>query len=671
MADPLDIPRGTVIAGKYRVGELLGQGGMGSVYLAVNEAIGRKVALKLLDPQLAGVDEFKHRFQMEARAAAMIGHPGIVDVLDMGETAQGAPFIVMEFLEGATLRTHLKQNGPLTPGAAVVVLAPVLDALAAAHAAHVIHRDLKPANLFLVARPVQGVKILDFGVSKFGGPAARSVSTAGITLGTPAFMAPEQMRGSRDLGPATDLYALGAVLYFMLSCRLPFEAESDLALGAMLVNQPHRPLTAVRPDVPPALAALVDALLAKLPAERPGDAASVKRALLAAVKPDPGALWKYSASWLAAPKSVLLAPATHDAVTAAQTEPAVVEPAPQATRSARPAALVAEPPPFSPPERAPPRSMWLLKAAGGALILAVGAGLGLWSPWSADEPEAPRTASAAGAQPEKGNAPVADGAGTRGGAVAAASPLTDGAGGGGAAAAAASPLAGGAGAAVGSAAAASPLAGGAGAAVGSAAAASPLAGGTGTGGGSSVAVPSSTAGGAGTGVGSPAAAASPATDGALARGASPAAPSPGAPGLERPPSGSPTAAGSAGAAPQVAAASKRPTPKPKKRMSADPVYEVFIDHGAPYVRAGAEEGLAIGSRVQVVGPKAGGLRPFWSDATAMEVMPHLTRLNLDAGVAALRGTGELFAYFEPRPKARPAEAKPLAPASDAGPLKPR
>jgi serine/threonine-protein kinase len=272
---------------------------MGSVYHAVNDSIGRRVAIKLLDPRLANQSEFMRRFQMEARAAAVIGHPGIVDVLDMGQTDEGAPFIVMEYLEGATLSAHLRQHGPLTPAGVAAVVAPVLDALSAAHAAGVIHRDLKPGNIFLVSRPHPTVKILDFGISKFDGPQGGSVTTnTGTTLGTPSYMSPEQVRGSRQLNSTTDLYAVGALLYKMLSGRPPFEADSDFALVARVLTEEHLSLVKACPEVPLALALLVDSLLEKAPEDRPRDALAVKKTLLAAVTPDPEAVWQHADSWV-------------------------------------------------------------------------------------------------------------------------------------------------------------------------------------------------------------------------------------------------------------------------------------------------------------------------------------------------------------------------------------
>ena len=149
MAAPQHLPPGTLIAGKYELEGLLGEGGMGAVYQATNLAIGRRVAIKILHAAVADREDVRRRFEMEAKAAAVISHPGIVDVLDMGQTDEGEPFIVMEHLEGMTLRSLNKEFKGLTPEQSVGVMLPVLDALAAAHRAGVIHRDVKPANIFV------------------------------------------------------------------------------------------------------------------------------------------------------------------------------------------------------------------------------------------------------------------------------------------------------------------------------------------------------------------------------------------------------------------------------------------------------------------------------------------------------------------------------------------
>jgi eukaryotic-like serine/threonine-protein kinase len=275
-----DLSNGAVIASKYRVTGTLGQGGMGSVYEAVNDAIGRRVAIKLLDAKLANHPEFAKRFELEARASAMIDHPGIVDVLDYGRTETDVPFIVMEHLQGLTLRLLQKRMGKFSPGQASAIIAPVLDALGAAHEAGVIHRDLKPANIFIAVRPTPGVKILDFGISKFRSSGSGMTQT-GTTMGTPAFMAPEQVKDGRDVGPHSDLYAVGAVLYSLLTGHPPFEADSDFALVARVLTDTHRPTLVERPDVPAKLAKLVDGLLSKDKTTRPTDARAVRKELLA------------------------------------------------------------------------------------------------------------------------------------------------------------------------------------------------------------------------------------------------------------------------------------------------------------------------------------------------------------------------------------------------------
>ncbi len=286
---------GAVIAGKYRIVGTLGQGGMGSVYDAINDAIGRRVALKLLNASLVEHPEFARRFELEARAAALIDHPGIVDVIDMGQTDEGVPFIVMEHLNGITVRALLKAVGGLPPEQATAVMAPVLDALGAAHDAGVIHRDLKPANIFVVVKPTPCVKILDFGISKFSGGDGAGLTRTGSTLGTPAYMAPEQLRSGRKAGPPSDLYAVGATLYALLAGRPPFEGESDFELVARVLTEPHTPLAQLRPDLSVELVGLVDWLLEKEPTERP-TLAEVRHALIRAAPPDSLALFAAAAS---------------------------------------------------------------------------------------------------------------------------------------------------------------------------------------------------------------------------------------------------------------------------------------------------------------------------------------------------------------------------------------
>ncbi len=274
---------GSLIAGKYSVDGVLGTGGMGSVYAATNTAIGRRVAIKVLISNLVDKEDIQRRFELEAQAAAVIGHPGIVDVLDMGETEEGEPFIVMEYLEGATLRQVYKSIGPFTPAEAVAVVVPMLDALSAAHQAGVIHRDIKPANIFICTKPTRAIKLLDFGVSRFG--KGSGLTQTGTAMGTPQYMSPEQVLGEKDVGPESDLYSVGAVLYHLLGGRPPYDADSDMATLARVLTEEHKPLKTVRPELPDALCRIVDKLLIKERAKRSNDAALVRKALAAAATP--------------------------------------------------------------------------------------------------------------------------------------------------------------------------------------------------------------------------------------------------------------------------------------------------------------------------------------------------------------------------------------------------
>ena len=268
--------------GSYKVASLLGQGGMGSVYLAEHTLIGRQVAIKVLDPQVAGHPDIVSRFFVEARAVNEIRHPNIVQVTDLG-LHTGQPYIVMEYLRGETLESRLAR-GRLSEVETVRIARQVASALGAAHERGMVHRDLKPANIMLTDHPdyPDFVKVLDFGIAKLLGAAqtpAGHHTEVGTLLGTPAFMSPEQCLGDLQLDHRSDIYSLGVILFLMLTGRLPFEDESIGRLILAHVHQPAPPLSLIAPQISPALANLVARTLAKNPADRPPTMQALRTAL--------------------------------------------------------------------------------------------------------------------------------------------------------------------------------------------------------------------------------------------------------------------------------------------------------------------------------------------------------------------------------------------------------
>jgi eukaryotic-like serine/threonine-protein kinase len=287
---PGELSPGALIDGKYRIERTLGRGGMGAVFLATHEGLDRKVAVKVLDMSIEHNPEAVERFKREGRVAAAIGHPGVVEVLDTGTTETGMPYLVMEYLEGPTLRQFFKRSGPLEAPLVAAIMLPVLDALHAAHQKDILHRDLKPANVLLAVRPRREVKLLDFGISKF----LRSVTVitrTGVALGTPQYMSPEQMEGEKELTPAADLYAVGVLFFELLAGRGPFVADNEFQLMRQVVMGGAPLLQAMRPGLPPRLCTLVDALLRKHPQDRPASADDVRKILLEAVQPAEELLW--------------------------------------------------------------------------------------------------------------------------------------------------------------------------------------------------------------------------------------------------------------------------------------------------------------------------------------------------------------------------------------------
>ena len=258
--------------GNYRIIEILGKGGMGTVYLAEHPALGRRAAVKVLDPELTSKPEMTERFFNEARAANEIGHPGIVEVSDFGTLPSGEPYIVMEFLRGQSLAARMRAAGRLPVTTALEIAAQAADALGAAHRKNVVHRDLKPDNLFLVPdarRPGrEQVKILDFGIAKLAqrpASAGGAVTRTGTVMGTPQYMSPEQCRATKDVDQRSDVYSLGIILYEMLAGEAPFSSDSWGELVYLQIGVEPPPLRSRQPDVPADLEAVVHKALAKDP----------------------------------------------------------------------------------------------------------------------------------------------------------------------------------------------------------------------------------------------------------------------------------------------------------------------------------------------------------------------------------------------------------------------
>lgn len=265
---------GDVLLGKYRILRRIGLGGMGSVWEAVHEQIGKRVAVKILHPDMSLKPDLVARFTREARAAGAIGHSSIIDVYDIGTSDEGAPCLVMECLKGQNLAQVLKRvRGPIPDmGLSLYVVCQTLSALEAAHDKGIIHRDLKPDNIFLVqsGQFLPDIKLLDFGISKMivpGTPDDRLTQT-GTIMGTPFYMAPEQARGRKEVDHRVDIYAMGVILYECLTGQVPFWAENTFALVYEILNSPLSPPRALRPEIPEPIEQAVLRALSRDPAER-------------------------------------------------------------------------------------------------------------------------------------------------------------------------------------------------------------------------------------------------------------------------------------------------------------------------------------------------------------------------------------------------------------------
>ncbi len=280
---------GQIIDGKYKLVRMLGEGGMGSVYEAEHVVINRRCAVKFLHPELATNAEVVKRFIREAQAASAVRHKGIVDIYDVGTTADGAPYLVMEFLDGCSFSTLLGGGRRLPAGEAVDVAVQALSALSVAHKHGIVHRDLKPDNLYLVQTPDSpaSVKLLDFGISKLtlaGSPQDRMTRT-GTVLGTPYYMSPEQAAGRPDVDHRSDLYSMGVILYEAVTGRVPFEGDNYNQLIVKIFTESFPAPREIAPDVPEALEQVILKAMDRDPGARYQDAPEMVAALVPLLEP--------------------------------------------------------------------------------------------------------------------------------------------------------------------------------------------------------------------------------------------------------------------------------------------------------------------------------------------------------------------------------------------------
>ncbi|MEU0933869.1 protein kinase [Embleya sp. NPDC005971] len=348
-----------VLGGRYELAQSVGHGGMGVVWRGVDRELGRTVAVKVLPAELTRQQEFRDRFRREARTVAALSHPGVATLYDVGEdTTDGepTPFLVLEFVDGRTLAEALHE-GPLPINRTVSIARDVADALVHSHGHGVVHRDLKPANIMLTSSG--GVKVLDFGIAKVLAETTTRLTATGMTVGTPAYLSPEQIEG-RDVDARTDLYSLGALIYELLTGRPPFLADSPFAVMHQHLSKPPTPPSAMRPQVPEDLDALVLRLLAKHPDDRFPTASRLLGAL--------EEIRARSTASAPAPDTARNPNAAHQA-----RRPAEPAPIPD-TAGHRPPAPA--PPTQGPPAPEPPRMPGLAASAGSAPLRSAG------GPWA-------------------------------------------------------------------------------------------------------------------------------------------------------------------------------------------------------------------------------------------------------------------------------------------------
>jgi serine/threonine-protein kinase len=282
----------------------LGRGAMAEVYLAQQVTLGRQVALKVLNEELARDPNYVRRFHHEARAAAALVHGGIIQIYEVGHE-DGIHFIAQEYVAGRNLGELIRTSGSLGPRLTLDILRQVASALHKAACEGIVHRDIKPENIMVAAASGE-VKVADFGLARVQGDGGASLTQVGVTMGTPLYMSPEQIEG-RELDSRSDIYSLGVTAYHMLSGEPPFTGDSPLAVAVQHLNQPATPLASRRPDVPERLAQVIERMLAKKPADRFTDPAALSGELQAV------AVEGSQQGWAAAPDTISLSQMIHTA----------------------------------------------------------------------------------------------------------------------------------------------------------------------------------------------------------------------------------------------------------------------------------------------------------------------------------------------------------------------
>jgi eukaryotic-like serine/threonine-protein kinase len=285
--DAADVPKGIpapgeVLSDKYEVERILGMGGMGVVLAARHLALGQRVAIKLLRPEIAKLPEAAQRFLREARASTNLKSQHVAHVLDVGSLPNGAPYMVLEYLEGRDLHDLARSGAPLPIASAVDYVLQAAEALAEAHSAGIVHRDLKPANLFLTSGSDGSalVKVLDFGISKATLPGERGITQTDAVLGSPGYMAPEQIRSTKHVDQRADVWGLGVCLHELVTGRPPFDGESVAAVSVQIAMEPAALVHTLRADAPEALSRVVERCLAKDPSQRFANMGELASALL-------------------------------------------------------------------------------------------------------------------------------------------------------------------------------------------------------------------------------------------------------------------------------------------------------------------------------------------------------------------------------------------------------